>query len=111
MFKTNLIAAAAAAVLSVGAIAAATAPAPAFAKNVEVRYSDLNLSTAEGKQKLERRIDTAAREACDYGRTTTGSRIRSNEATECYTKARADVSAQVAGAIDKAGAQRLAVGQ
>lgn len=110
MFKTNMIAAAAAG-LVLGAVVAATAPAPAFAKNVEVRYSDLNLSTTEGQQKLERRIDTAAREACDYNRVTTGSRLRSSDATECYSKARADVSAQVAGAVDKAGAERLAVGQ
>lgn len=109
MFKTNLIAAAAAG-LALGAAAAATAPAPAFAKDVEVRYSDLNLSTPEGQKKLERRIDTAARDVCNVDAATTGSRIRSSEATACYNKARSDVSAQVAGAVDKASAQRLAVG-
>lgn len=110
MFKTNLIAAAAVG-LALGAAAAATTPAPAFAKEVEVRYSDLNLSTPEGQKKLDRRIDTAARTACGMNTSTTGSRLRSADATECYAKAREDVRNQVAGAVDKAGGQQLAVGQ
>ncbi len=110
MFKTNLIAAAAVG-LALGAAAAATTPAPAFAKEVEVRYSDLNLSTPEGQKKLDRRIDTAARTACGMNTSTTGSRLRSADATECYTKAREDVRNQVSGAVDKAGGEQLAVGQ
>jgi UrcA family protein len=112
MFKTNLFAAVAAAGFAFGAIAAATAPAPAFAKEVEVRYSDLNLSTPEGQKKLDRRIDTAARSACGLNTSTTGSRLRSADATDCYAKARENVRKQVAGAVDKAdNGQHLAVGQ
>jgi UrcA family protein len=111
MFKTNMFAAVAAAGFAFGAIAAATTPAPAFAKEIQVHYSDLNLATPEGQKKLDRRIQTAAREVCAYDRTTTGSRLRSTESAECYAKARENVRSQVAGAVDKASGERLAISQ
>jgi UrcA family protein len=45
--------------------AAAVLAVPAAAEtSVGVKYSDLNLSTKEGQDRLERRIDSAARSAC-----------------------------------------------
>lgn len=111
MFKTNLFAAVAAAGFTFGAIAAATTPAPAFARDIQVRYADLNLATAEGQQKLDRRIETAAREVCDYNRTVARWSIHRAEGTECYAKTRENVRGQVALVVDKANHQRLASSQ
>jgi len=103
MIKTTSIAAAAAALVFTGlSFGAAT---PAFAKDVTVRYADLDLTTAEGQKQLDRRLDTAARDVCGYDDVTTGSRLRSPEAIECYDKARAQFSAHVAAAVERANAR------
>ena len=58
---------------------AAALPAQATAsetKQVSVSYSDLDLSTEDGRVALERRIEQAAQEMCGMdGRLTTGSRM------------------------------------
>lgn len=94
MFKSTPIAAA--------ALGLALTATPAFAKDVEVRYADLNLATVDGQKTLEKRIDRAAREACDYDNRTTGTRLRSNESIACYRKAMDDVKTMMASKIQAA---------
>jgi len=100
MFKTTnaLAAVAAAALCTVGLFAAPTA----FAKTMEVSYRDLDLSTVSGQKKLDQRINSAARRVCDFDQANTGSRIRDNDAVDCYRKAVSQVRSQVAAAIDDA---------
>lgn len=95
MFKSTPIAAA---VLSALALTAT----PSLAKDVEVRYADLNLATAEGQKVLAQRIDRAARDACGYGETTTGSRVPSSQARSCYRKALDSAKTMMATRIDAA---------
>src|SRR3546814_1685442 len=87
MFKSTSIAAA---LIGLGLTAT-----PAFAKDVQVRYADLNLATVEGQKTLEQRIDRAARDACNYGQHITRSEehtselqslMRSSYAVFCLTK-------------------------
>ena len=94
MFKSTPIAAA--------LLGMALTATPAFAKDVEVRYSDLNLATAEGQKTLDKRIERAAREACHYDVRTTGSRLPSTEARACYNKALDSAKTMMAGKIEAA---------
>src|SRR5690606_31145656 len=92
--KRPLIALAAATVLG------ATAT-PAFAESLSIPYQDLNLSTAEGQQTLERRIDQAARTFCGIDRPTTGSRISSRDARQCYAATKTQAQKQSAAILDE----------
>lgn len=88
-------------VLLAGALAATAIAAPISAATdtsapVAVKYSDLDLSTKAGQEKLDRRIDDAARSACGMDDPSTGSRIRSSEARQCYEQTRANVHERVA---------------
>ena len=76
----------------------ATLSVPVSAKEVrfEVEYADLNLATAKGQETLDRRIVNAARKACGYGRTQTGSRIRSQKAERCVEDMTAQARKQFA---------------
>ncbi|HKT85475.1 MAG TPA: UrcA family protein [Novosphingobium sp.] len=100
MFKSTPIAAAA----LLGLVLTA---APAFAKDVQVRYADLDLASAQGQKTLERRIDRAAREACDYGPYTTGTRIPSQAAAACYRQALASAKTMMAAKVEAAQESRL----
>lgn len=91
--KTALLAAAA---------ALATLATPALAEGVSVSYKDLDLSTAAGKDKLARRLDSAAREACGYGAGRTGTRMVSREATQCYKDAQQRSQDTMAAILDGA---------
>ena len=84
-----------AAALATGLLAA---PAAA-AESVAVKYDDLDLSTRAGQQKLERRIDSAARSACAMDRVQTGRLTPSNEQRQCYAQTKASVHEQVAETI------------
>ena len=66
MFKTVT---AAAAVLMTAALVLPTVSHAQDVKSVKVSYADLNLSSAPGEQKLQRRIAVAARVVCDLGET------------------------------------------
>lgn len=103
MIKTTSIAAAAAALVFTGL--SFSVAAPANAKDAVVRYNDLDLTSAEGQKKLDSRLDAAARDVCGYDAITTGSRLRSPEAVDCYNKARAQFSEHVAAAVDRANAR------
>jgi len=90
MMKTVLFAAAA-------ALATAATAAPVLAKDVVVRYGDLDLTTSQGQRTLSQRLNRAARVACEF-RAETG--IPSHEAVSCYNKARAKASSQMATLVD-----------
>ncbi len=96
MFKSTIIAAAA--ICTTGLFAA---PA-AFAKSEEVRFHDLDLTTAAGQKKLNTRISGAARRVCDFHIRETGSNIPSASAQACYKQAMGQVRDRVATAIEKA---------
>jgi UrcA family protein len=83
---------------ALGAVTVLAAPAAAGA-SVGVKYSDLDLSTRAGQQKLERRIDSAAREACGMGEVRTGRFTPSTAQRQCYAEAKASVHDQVAETI------------
>lgn len=78
---------------------------PAFAdevKHVQVMYKDLDLTTAAGQRALERRLNTAAREACGYSETVTGSHLPSARSRACYKQARAKAQDVMAAAVENA---------
>ncbi|CDO36607.1 MULTISPECIES: UrcA family protein [Novosphingobium] len=100
MFTTTPIAAAA-------LLGLALTAAPSFARDVEVRYADLDLASVEGQQTLERRIDRAARSACEYDRYDTGSRIHSREKIQCYRKALESAKTLMASKIEAARESQL----
>lgn len=77
------------------AVVATAAPAVA-AEPVAVRYSDLDLSTAAGQARLERRIDSAARAACNLDEIRTGRFTPSTAQRQCYQQTKASVHEQVA---------------
>ncbi len=94
-------------VLTTAALGLAVVSTPALAgsgqaQSVSVTFADLDLSTAEGADELDRRIDNAARQACyiDYKRT--GSRMRTSDSKACYAKARKSVERQVAVMVEQA---------
>lgn len=72
------------------------------ARSVAVTHSDLDLSTEEGREELDRRIDNAAEEACGFGETTLGTRIRTREARDCYRQAKRQLERQFAEVISAA---------
>jgi UrcA family protein len=88
------------------AAATALASGPSFAQNsVEVQYSDLDLTTAHGKEVLQRRINAAAKEMCSVGEIRTGTILQSQASRKCYKQALADINARFAVVIDKAAAK------
>lgn len=72
---------------------------PAAAQDMRVEYADLNLSSKEGRKALDRRIDAAARQYCNYDGIVTGSRLRSRDATRCYREAKSEAKKQVAAIV------------
>jgi UrcA family protein len=82
------------------AAAAAIATSPAAAQSsLNVRYSDLDLSTADGQAKLESRIDQAARKTCGMDERTVGSRLASRDARDCYAQTKQQVHERVTALI------------
>lgn len=94
--------------LSLGLIAAlAIGSTPALAndaevRTVEVRHSDLDLTTEEGQSQLERRIDRAAREVCDYRTGVFASRFQDRVGERCFTAAKRAATVRMAGLINEA---------
>jgi UrcA family protein len=85
MMKTVLFAAAA-------ALATVATTAPVLAKDVAVRYNDLDLASPGGQRALALRIDRAAQRACDFE----SGRIQTRGAMECYRQAHAKAKAEMA---------------
>lgn len=88
------------------ALAAMTslAAAPALAngyetRSVEVAYHDLDLTTLEGVQKFDRRVDRAARDVCGLNDIATGTRIPASGAHACYREAKDKIGARVAALV------------
>ncbi|WP_191229022.1 UrcA family protein [Aurantiacibacter xanthus] len=83
--------------LALAASALALAPTVSAAegtgeqRSARVSYVDLDLATPEGVAELDRRIDSAAREICAVDGVTTGTRIRSRGARECYETAKSQL--------------------
>lgn len=94
MFKTALTAA------SLALVATATpAIAQTHVPNTTVSFADLDLSTAEGQEALDRRINAAAREICGVDAPRTGTRIKTSE-RRCFEAARKSVKQQVATLVE-----------
>ena len=71
-------------------------PASAFAASVELKYDDLDLSTAKGQAELTKRADDAARQACSADAVRTGTILRSKAENQCYRETRAKLRERVA---------------
>lgn len=69
-------------------------------KSVGVQYSDLDLSTEEGREKLDRRINRAAQQVCEANEVATGTRIPQREARECLRNAKQQLDRQIAQVIE-----------
>ncbi|MBS1240126.1 MAG: hypothetical protein H6R45_832 [Proteobacteria bacterium] len=69
---------------------------PALAATTAVTYDDLDLSTKEGQQELDRRIEHAAREVCGLNEKEVGSLVPSREARTCVKDARKQLEKRVA---------------
>ena len=83
--KTISIKSGLAAALTAGALMAA----PAHASNdempsVQVRYADLDLSTKEGQDTLDRRLNRAAQQVCGIDPRTSGLALPTSESRSCY---------------------------
>lgn len=87
------------------ALAASFATA-AYADTVSIRFNDLDLTTVEGKARLERRIAAAEREVCP-SEAATGTRLaNSDAAAECRASLRKQVLAQVDRHVAQVAARR-----
>lgn len=88
--------------MSATALVPAVHAAETEARSVVVSYSDLDLSTEEGRDELGRRIDRAAEEACGVGETTLGTRVRNRDARECFDQAKRQLESRFADAVSEA---------
>lgn len=68
---------------------ALSASQPAFAGTRVVGYADLDLSTKEGQAKLDNRLRTAAKQACEFDRKDLP-QVEFESARQCYMKSLAD---------------------
>ncbi len=86
--------------LTLAATTLATAPAAMAqernTQTVGVSYSDLDLTTENGREELDRRIDTAAKDACGMDERPTGSNMASRESRNCYREAKQQLDAHFA---------------
>lgn len=89
-----------AAVLAAPVVAADEAP------SVAVRYGDLDLTSAEGQQQLDSRLERAAREVCGVNEKRTGTYLRSQSSRECYREARRHLDQQYAEVVSRKSAAR-----
>ena len=71
-------------------------------RTVGVSHADLDLSTEEGKEELERRIDQAAKQACGFGEAQVGTLIRTREQRSCYRQAKRQFDRHFAQIIEDA---------
>jgi UrcA family protein len=89
----NILTAAAA---GIALIATPVLAGESSSQSMSINYRDLNLSTPEGQEKLDQRIDIAARQLCQMSDTATGTRIQSSSKKACYENARKSVKSQIA---------------
>ena len=67
-----------------------------------VTHTDLDLSTDEGVEELDRRIDSAAKEVCGFDEVEVGTRARSRDARQCYRDAKRQLDRQFAQIVNDA---------
>ena len=97
-------------IFAIAAASLAVTASPALAgENVQkskmiVQYDDLNLATRSGVERLELRINKAARAVCGADVVQTGSRIASVKAKRCVAVAKASAMQQFASVVEQ---QRL----
>lgn len=96
MLKTAMTAAA----LSFAAFSTAATAGSSDVPHTQVKVADLNLSTAEGQKRLDRRIHAAAKKICQIGKAQSTSRIPSADRQKCYDAALSSTRAQVASLIE-----------
>ena len=94
------------ALLACAALGLVIPAVPAMAADVSVRTADLNLATKAGQATLQTRIDAAARQACEVGNASTGTRMGRLEAKRCVTKAKKLVEKQLRNQIAAAAEQQ-----
>ena len=81
----------------IGALALATSVSAVAGESRVVRYDDLNLATPAGMERLERRIDSAARSVCRTPSTERVMGLAANaEIQACIAAAKAKAAPQVA---------------
>ena len=73
---------------------------PVLAETAAITYDDLDLTTAEGKAELDRRVDKAAKDICGYSELMVGSRIVPAEARKCYKDALKQIKKSVAAIVN-----------
>ena len=81
------------------ALAFTTSPALAGSSDLptkDVAYEDLNLNTQKGQERLEQRIEAAARKVCRDLERPSGTRIRPAAHGACLANARASAMKQMA---------------
>ena len=78
------------------AFAALIAAPPVLAETAAVTYQDLDLSTQQGRDELDNRIDAAAKKVCGFGEVRTGSRMISGDSRNCYKQARKELEQRIA---------------
>jgi UrcA family protein len=87
------------------ALAAAVVAVPAAAReetqSVKVHYGDLDLTSVEGQQQLDIRLERAARKVCRVGEPVTGSYLLSRASRECYSEARRGLDLQYAQLVSR----------
>lgn len=82
--------------LTVPAVAAETEP-----QTVAVRYTDIDLASAEGLKQLDNRLERAARDVCGMDEAQVGSRIPSGHSRDCYRVARRNLDQQLAQLVSR----------
>ena len=96
MFKT----------ISIGLASFALVAAPAVSaqgddtRTIGVTYNDLDLSSEDGREELNRRIDRAAKDVCGASEVQVGSRMPSREARRCYRDAKRQLEQHFAQVIE-----------
>lgn len=82
-------------------LAALLAGQPAFAETAAINLDDLDLSTAQGKAELDRRVHKAARHVCGMQDVIVGSRIIPAETRKCYKDALRQIEKSLAAVTEK----------
>jgi len=75
--------------------------ATAATKSVDVKYSDLDLSTKHGRDQLDHRMREAARQVCRQTGVQTGTIVHSKVDEECVRQALTATREQIAAQIQK----------
>ncbi len=73
--------------VAMGAAMLASTPAAAAPDDLVIKFNDLDLSTAKGQAKLDRRIDQAVKKYCGLDVQATGTRMKSQAAEACKSDA------------------------